>query len=384
LAGNGNFQQRDVAFVDYIWVDKSSPSKRIDIRWNLPGGRPVDLPVMSMTCKRFIASTNDTHHITFNTGSEVITIELPPYAGDDTGSIPAAVEAFLDQSAPAVLDYILTDTTDELVSSTLREAVRFAKEHHSRAIELALRIRCASFCAQGWGSITGSESLGIGTVDFNERGKCGYAAYDRGQDKPLPLSIDHQLDVALLLIIKKYQKELLGKLGKMIFGKARKPWYAIFLTVFVLLSNLEYVHGGGLSFYHAQMKTVSPPLRHIMSPVRSAINALNNTKTTAEERRSLSVPFAGDDRGMEQVGRESALPLLLCTSRRHGLSGGTGQDARLEGARGVGRCRCAIHQQGPRALAPETWVSSAQPDREGCLLLTHLQGSRSRNRRSQR
>jgi hypothetical protein len=256
---------QQLPFVDYLWAENSSPSKRIEIRWNLPGGRPVDLPLMSMTCKKFVPSTNDTHHITFNVGSEIIAIEMPPYAGDDTRSIQAAVEEFLDQSAPAVLDYILADTTDELVSSTLCEAARFAREHHSRAIELALRIRCASFCSQGWGSITGSESLGIRTVDFNERGECGYAAYGRGQDKPLPLSMDHQLDVALLLTIKKYQKELLGKLDKMTFGKAGKPWYEIFLTIFVLLSNLEYVHCGGLSFYHAQMKTVS--LSPFMSPV---------------------------------------------------------------------------------------------------------------------
>ena len=255
--GNGNFAQREVAFVDYFWADKSSPSKKIEIRWNLPGGRLVDLPLLSVTCKKFVARTNDTHHITFNAGSEVITIELPPYAGDDTESIQAAVEDFLDQGVPTILDYILSDLTDELSSSTFREAMRFAKEHHSQTVELALRIRCASFCSQGWGFITGLESLGIQSVNFNERGKCGYAAYDRGQDKPLPLSIDHQLDVALLLAIKKYQKELLGKLTKMVFGKARKPWYEIFLTIFILLSNLEYVHSGGLSFYHAQMKTAS-------------------------------------------------------------------------------------------------------------------------------
>ena len=44
--------------------------------------------------------------------------------------------------------------------------------------------------------------------------------------------------------------------GQMIFSKAKRPWYEIFLTVFVLLSNLEYVPGGSLSFYHAQFKTV--------------------------------------------------------------------------------------------------------------------------------
>jgi len=245
-----------VAFVDYFWLDKNAPSKNLEIRWNLPGGRPINLPLLKITCKEFVPRTNDTHYITWNVGKEVITIELPPFAGDDTQSLKAEVGAFLDKSMTKVLEHILHDTADEIASSTLREAIRFNDKNHSLTIDLALRIRCASFCSQGWGSITGAESLDIKTVNFNEHGKSGYAAYDRGLDKPLPLSIDHQFDVALLLTIKEYKQKLLQQLSKMIFSKAKRPWYEIFLTVFVLLSNLEYVHSGSLSFYHAQLKTV--------------------------------------------------------------------------------------------------------------------------------
>ncbi|KAH6988119.1 hypothetical protein BKA56DRAFT_669688 [Ilyonectria sp. MPI-CAGE-AT-0026] len=236
--GNGSFGQRDVAFVDYFWADKTAPPKALEIRWNLPGGRA-------------------------NVGSEIMTVPLPPFAGDDVQALKAEVGTFLDKSVANVLDYILEDTTDQIISTSLKEAIRYSQKHGSRAIDLALRIRCASFCSQGWGSITGQESLGIAAVDFNRLGKCGYAGYDRGIDRPVPQSIDHQFDVAILLTIKELQKELLGHLSKLIFGKIKKkPWYEIFLTNFVLLSNLEYVHGGALSYYLAQAKTVSPYTIH--------------------------------------------------------------------------------------------------------------------------
>jgi hypothetical protein len=197
------------------------------------GGRPIDLPLLKIACKEFVPRTNDTHYITWNV-DDVITIELRPFAGDDTQSLKSEVRAFLNKSMTKALEYILHDTTDEIASSTLRETIRFNEKSHSLTIDLALRIRCTSFFSQGWGSITGAESVWIKTADFNEHGKSGYAAYDRGLDKSLPLSIDHQLDVALLLTIKEYKQKLLQQLSKMIFSKAKRPWYEIFLTMFVL------------------------------------------------------------------------------------------------------------------------------------------------------
>lgn len=187
-----------------------------------------------------------------------MTVNLPPYVGDSPKNLREAVDSFLNNGMDNILAYIADATEYDLSAMTLREAIRWNKEHGSEAIDLALRIRCASFCSQGWGSIVGSESLGIEAVDFNIKGACGYNAYDRGLDTPLPLSIDHQFDVALLLTIKEHQVKVLKLLSKMIFPpKGRKPpWYEIFLTIFVLISNLEYVHGGSLSFYLAQKHTV--------------------------------------------------------------------------------------------------------------------------------
>ncbi|KAK3337584.1 hypothetical protein B0T19DRAFT_79271 [Cercophora scortea] len=255
--GNGNMGQRDVAFLDYIWAYKNAASAKVELRWYLPGGRPVDLPVITTTCKQFVTRTNDTHFLTWNlSDGKLVTVELPPYACDDIPALRSEVKSFLDKGHNAVLRYIMDDITDPLQSLTFAEAVRYNDKHSSTVIDLALRIRCAAFCSQGWGSISGAESLGIDPVDFNEMGRSGYAAYDRGKDRPLPLSMDHQFDVALLLTIKEYQKKLLDSLSKLIFKKGgQKPWLEIFLAIFILLSTLEYVHGGAVTFYHSQMKT---------------------------------------------------------------------------------------------------------------------------------
>ena len=215
--------------------------------------------MLSITCKEFVPRNQDAHHITWNAGEQIITVKLPPFVGDNTTKLREEVNTFLDKGTSQILASIIEDTNNKLLRISLKEAIRWNEKYHGETVDHALRIRCASFYSQGWGSITGEETLGIRNVNFTENGTCGYAAYDRGINMPLPLSIDHQLDVALLLTIRDHQEKLLKRLSKMIFpGRGKKPpWYEIFLTIFVLLSNLEYVHSGSLSFYLAQNKTVS-------------------------------------------------------------------------------------------------------------------------------
>lgn len=246
--------------MDYLWVDERQPLKTLEVRWSLPDGRPVDLPHLRFVCREFVPKSEDTHFISWQVHGKVMTVQLPPFAVCDPPDLKARVSEFLDAACPSVLDYILEGLEDERSILTMKEAMRYTAKNQSKVINLALKIRCASFCSQGWGSITGTETLGIERHDFNEFGKCGYAAYDRGVDRPLPLSIDHQIDVALLLTIKEYQKTLLKELQRKIFQKGEKPWYEIYLTTYILLSNLEYVHGGSYSFMQALVKTVRNPI----------------------------------------------------------------------------------------------------------------------------
>ncbi|KAK3115466.1 hypothetical protein LTR53_005168 [Teratosphaeriaceae sp. CCFEE 6253] len=251
--GNASFEQRMVKFVDYIWANDRDPARELTVRWSLPGESQVDLPLLSFACREFVPKNNDTHFLTWQVAGQIIEIKLPPYAGCDTGHLKRAVDDFLDAARPQVLDYILASLDDDVARLTMKEALRY--EPQSEVVSLALRIRCASFCSQGRGSIVGDETLGIAETCFADFGKSGYAAWDSGSDKPLPLSIDHQVDVALLLAIQDYQARLLKLLKRKILQTGEKPWYEIFLATFVAISNLEYVHGGSYSYVQALLNT---------------------------------------------------------------------------------------------------------------------------------
>lgn len=67
--------------------------------------------------------------------------------------------------------------------------------------------------------------------------------------------MEHQFDVALIQAIESHRRPLLKQLNKLVF-QTKPRWYEIFLAIFLLLSNLEYVHKGALDYYHCQKQTV--------------------------------------------------------------------------------------------------------------------------------
>ena len=123
-------------------------------------------------------------------------------------------------------------------------------------LELALRISCRSILSQCWGCIVGEETLDMEVVDFAKFGSSPYAKYEERRARPVPHSIAHQIDISILLTLKKYQARLLKALKRKISQKDPKPWYEIFLTIHVFLSNLRYIHVGAVKYMKSQMRTV--------------------------------------------------------------------------------------------------------------------------------
>ena len=62
---------------------------------------------------------------------------------------------------------------------------------------------------------------------------------------PLPPVLDHQLDVLMIIEMMKMTTVILKKLKKIINTRSRSNWFEAYLTIFILLSNLQYV-------YHSQ------------------------------------------------------------------------------------------------------------------------------------
>lgn len=85
-------------------------------------------------------------------------------------------------------------------------------------------------------NITGPQTLGIDRVDDPESPYCGRI--------PIPPLLDAQLDHLWMGKMFGTRKSMLSQLKMMIMDKTkrRQNWYMIFLTILVLLSNLETIY----------------------------------------------------------------------------------------------------------------------------------------------
>jgi hypothetical protein len=150
--------------------------------------------------------------------------------------------------------------SDPIRLLTFNEGVRYRDVNKSLLLEAALRMQCGAIMSQGYGSVTGhpADPYLPNFQNFEVYGKSAYEAYNRGIDRPLPQAIGHQFDVALLKCINEWQKVLLKNLKAKMFAEAgSKSWYEVFLTCFVLLSNLEYIHYGAETYIQSKTNTVS-------------------------------------------------------------------------------------------------------------------------------
>ena len=60
---------------------------------------------------------------------------------------------------------------------------------------------------------------------------------------PIPPVLDHQCDTLIIGIMKAHGTDLLKLLWRAVCEKKRAAWFEIFLTIFTLNNNIEYVYG---------------------------------------------------------------------------------------------------------------------------------------------
>ena len=102
--------------------------------------------------------------------------------------------------------------------------------HGALALCVITRLASKSF------NITGGETLGISKVEDRQS-----PYYNR---KPIPPFLDAQIDHIWMTKMSKVKKTVLSELKKRMFAtreKKRENWYPIFLTIFVLTWNLEFL-----------------------------------------------------------------------------------------------------------------------------------------------
>jgi len=233
----------------------------MEIRWNLPGSTPIEgsiLPVLFRTYRPEPTDDFDTTTYHWQVNGQARKIVLPPFAVYDTGALLEDVEKFLCDNQPEIETWVTNKSNDDrLAALTYKEALRYRSQPGSDIIKMAIQMQCGAVMSQGYGSVTDPHVLRLPNIDYRHFGRCGYEAYDRDVDCPVPQAMGHQFDVAILKYINRLQKDLIKELRKKIFQPGIKPWYELFLTFFILLSNLEYIHGGALGYLNSKRKTVS-------------------------------------------------------------------------------------------------------------------------------
>jgi hypothetical protein len=83
-------------------------------------------------------------------------------------------------------------------------------------------------------NICGEQTLGISPVDDDASPYYGRI--------PIPPVVDAQLDALWMAKMNQIQKRLLSGLKKKIMGRKREDWFFNFLTIFILIANLEFIY----------------------------------------------------------------------------------------------------------------------------------------------
>lgn len=239
----------------------------MDIQWILPGYGPISstAPLLRITYREYYPNKNmfdTTVSVWRNVEGSVEVVEQPAYAIYDTAKFMATFEQYFSGMQSDIEGWIFNRVRNDEIAWRTYHEVRRLRDQKPRGpnnlLDLAMRIQCLSVVSQGYGTIVTPNVPGVREYDFGKMGRSTYEAYDRrSRERPLTAAINHQMDVAALKYLRKLEKECAKQLNKQIFSMKTKPWYEIFLALYVLFWNLEYIHSGAERYMSAKSGTVS-------------------------------------------------------------------------------------------------------------------------------
>lgn len=237
-------------FKAYQYIDPSEPATALEIQWQLPFGYDVKLPTWFAFVREFRPRKSiDLLHEEWNINGEARMLKLPAYAASDTAELTESLENYVEQCRPIMQGLMLAQITDELSLATFHEAIRYTEASDSEVIRLALKVRTTALLSAGWGSLVGTETLGIPHVDGANAAYCG--------DVPTPVPLAYQFDVVFVTAMHTTERRIVELLKEKIFQKKPKPWYEVFLAYFVMLTHLQFIHDQAVGFMKIRERTVS-------------------------------------------------------------------------------------------------------------------------------
>ncbi|OAP64476.1 hypothetical protein AYL99_00448 [Fonsecaea erecta] len=216
---------------------KATPKVKISL-YNVGYGRgqemePSRRPTISVICQAFTPLPTDTLGKKYVRGDETVTILLPAYAipGRYLKRTMTQLLATVERNW-SMLANELELGQDELIAASMKEALRIHDQspcvHDAITLCIMTRLLSKSF------NLHGKESLGIATVDDPMSPYFGR--------KPIPPFLDAQIDQMWMQLLSKVKKRLLSELKRKIMGRKKEDWYQIFLSLIILIANLEFVY----------------------------------------------------------------------------------------------------------------------------------------------
>ena len=206
---------------------------------------------MEVTCREFQTNNQEALSKSWLSEGKKVSVRLPAYALQSPQKVD--LDAFLDTNFTKLL-VELQNEQHSIVSKIIAEASRHLgheNEHRNRgehltsknakrqheALKGALKIAVITRLISQSFSIMGTETLGQSAVRDPESPYYGRV--------PAPTFLGAQIDGIYMEMMKNIKKNTLSRLKSMIFSNSKdrqKHWYIIFLTIMVLLCNLETLY----------------------------------------------------------------------------------------------------------------------------------------------
>ncbi|KPM43704.1 hypothetical protein AK830_g2898 [Neonectria ditissima] len=252
--GNSKFNQETAAIRPYPnWVNTSATRIITLIRPSATSSywpKGDSTPRLQILVKEFIPSTSDITAERWRSGKQEVILELPAYSAFDNQATKSALLSWVDSNFQYYAKDMTTQTSDFLIGATFYEALRYVSINPHSMVKSALNIWIGARMTQEFFCLDDDNDLGIDVV--NDRNSIHH-----GQC-PVPPVLDHQLDVLMIQEMIRMKERIFTEIESILKSRnSRSKWYEVYLTVFVLLANLQYVYKSQVRWWEMHFETVS-------------------------------------------------------------------------------------------------------------------------------
>ncbi|KAF8251568.1 hypothetical protein K440DRAFT_658658 [Wilcoxina mikolae CBS 423.85] len=198
-------------------------------------------PQFPIKCRRFKPEDTDIKTRKWGPGGHQILV-IPTYCAQDINDIQKQIAHMVGTYQEHILSAVKSGSgspdTPKVMVKTIDMAMNRQDKFH--LLKPAMGIWAGSRFIAAPRSLRGKDTLGLKPIAEED-------AHDLGLI-PIPPMLDYQLDTTAIRWMEKTMATMLKKLWKTLISHESNSWFDVFLVIFILLNNLEYVYGAQLQY----------------------------------------------------------------------------------------------------------------------------------------